>query len=297
MTAPSVASARPPRRSQRVASASPNTVAMCGFAGILSLDGVVDPAVVESMAQAIAHRGPDEQCIYVNGRVGLGFRRLSILDLSPNGRQPMVTDDGGIVLVFNGEIYNYLELRSELISRGHTFRSSGDSEVLLKAYVEWGTKCLERLNGMWAFLILDRRRGTIFGSRDRFGIKPLFWHRAKNAIVMASEVKAIIASGTYAVRPDLTSVSRFLLNGLLDDTQRSFFEGVEQIEPGTAFELQLDGRMRQWRYWDLVTSSEGRACDDPAGRFAELFEDSVRLHMRSDVPVAVHLSGGLDSTA
>ena len=269
---------------------------MCGFAALLSLTGqAVEVPVIERMARSIAHRGPDEQGIYVNGLVGLGFRRLSILDLSPTGHQPMVTDDQQVVLVFNGEIYNYLELRAELEGRGHRFRSTGDTEVLLKAYLEWGKACLDRLRGMWAFVIFDRRRGVLFGSRDRFGIKPLFWHRAKNAIVIGSEVKAIVASGHYVARPDLTTVSRFLLTGLLDDTTRSHFDGVAQIESGTAFEIQLDGRMRHWRYWELKHTDV--ACADPARRFAEVFEESVGLHMRSDVPVAVHLSGGLDSTS
>jgi asparagine synthase (glutamine-hydrolysing) len=199
-------------------------------------------------------------------------------------------------MVFNGEIYNYLELRSELEVRGHRFRSTGDTEVLLKAYIEWGTSCLDRLNGMWAFMIFDRRRGVVFGSRDRFGIKPLYWHRADNALVFASEIKGILASGHCEAKPDLTTVSRFLMTGELDHSTRSYFSGIEQLEAGSAFECDLDGRMRIWRYWSLDSTNQAPSAQ-PAQEFAQLFDEAVRLHMRSDVPVAVHLSGGLDSTA
>jgi asparagine synthase (glutamine-hydrolysing) len=248
------------------------------------------------MARSIAHRGPDEQGLYIHEGVGFGFRRLAILDLSATGHQPMQTDDGQVVLIFNGEIYNYVELREQLEVQGHRFRSSGDTEVLLRAYCEWGTSCLERLNGMWAFLIFDRRHGTVFGARDRFGIKPLYLYRAENAYVIASEIKSIVASGRYQVSADLDTVARFLTTGLLDDTTRSFFAGIEQIEAGCAFELKLSGEIRHWRYWS-IDAAPASAGSNPAKAFADLFEDAVRLHMRSDVPVAVHLSGGLDSAS
>src|SRR5881397_3579069 len=165
---------------------------MCGLVVMLGLgDRVADAAVLKRMARSIAHRGPDDSGVYLDRQVGFGFRRLSILDLSPAGHQPMSADDGQLVIVFNGEIYNYIELRDELRAAGYSFRSTSDTEVLLAAYRHWGRDCLNRLNGMWAFVIHDRRRGVLFGARDRFGVKPLFAHRGKDYWLLASELKAI----------------------------------------------------------------------------------------------------------
>jgi len=270
---------------------------MCGLVGIVGINNApVSRQALERMTAALVHRGPDEEGQFIAGSVGFGFRRLSILDLSPTGHQPMMAEDAKVTIVFNGEIYNYLELRGDLEKRGHRFRSTGDTEVLLRAYCEWGTACLERLNGMWAFLIFDQRRGVVFGSRDRFGIKPLFMHRTRDHLLFASEIKAIKVSGVYDPQPNISTVSRFLLRDVLDDTEQTFYSGIEQVGAGVAFELELSGRMRTWRYWSLDTVPNSSVAD-PAGAFADLFEDSVRLHMRSDVPVAVNLSGGLDSTS
>lgn len=264
---------------------------------MLALHGrQADRPVVERMTEVIAHRGPDDSGSYFSGPVGFGFRRLSILDLSPAGHQPMSTPDGQVTLVFNGEIYNYAELRAELEALGHTFRSSGDTEVLLRAYCAWGEKCLDKLNGMWAFLIYDQRCGRLFGSRDRFGIKPLYYHRGRDHVLFASEIKAIRASGLYDSTPNWSTASGFLLGGRLDESSDTFYEGIVQIPAATAFEVDMEGRLRQWRYW-AVEAVPPVEVADPAAAFAELFEDSMRLHMRSDVPVGVHLSGGLDSTS
>ena len=270
---------------------------MCGIAAMVALQGgSADPDVVELMTSSIAHRGPDEAGSFFWGPLGLGFRRLSILDLSSAGHQPMLNEDGSIVLVFNGEIYNFIEVRRELQALGHTFRSTGDTEVLLRAYCEWGTRCLTKLNGMWAFLVCDLKRGRLFGSRDRFGIKPLFRYRGNAHVLFASEIKAIRASGLYRGGPNWSVVSSFLVEGRLDETDQSFYAGIEKVPPGTAFELQLDGTYKEWRYWSL-DDSEATDVEDPSHNFAELFEDAVKLHMRSDVPVGIHLSGGLDSTS
>lgn len=264
---------------------------------MLALGGrQADRSVVGRMTEVIAHRGPDDSGSHFSDAVGFGFRRLSILDLSPAGHQPMTTPDGQITLVFNGEIYNYAELRAELQAFGHTFRSSGDTEVLLGAYCEWGEKCLDKLNGMWAFLIYDQRRGKLFGSRDRFGIKPLFWHQARDHLLFASEIKAIRASGLYHSAPDWPTAAGFLLEGRLDETSETFYKDIAQIPAATAFEVDMQGRLRQWRYWAPEAVPQVDVAD-PAAAYAELFEDSMRLHMRSDVPVGVHLSGGLDSTS
>ena len=270
---------------------------MCGIAIICGITGKpAEAETLERMTQSLVHRGPDDSGHYLDGAVGLGFRRLAILDLSPAGHQPMISEDGRFVLVFNGEIFNYVELRKELIDAGYQFRSTGDSEVLLNAYRHWGADCLPKLNGMWSFIVYDRTRRSLFGSRDRFGVKPLFVYRDRDQVLFASEIKAIRASGVYRGGLNWKVASHFLLEGRLDDTNESFYEGIESIPAGSAFELDLKGTWKSWMYWDLnqVHCTEVK---DPAQEFAELFEAAVRLRMRSDVPVGFCLSGGLDSTA
>ncbi|MGH7718499.1 MAG: asparagine synthase (glutamine-hydrolyzing) [Gemmatimonadaceae bacterium] len=274
---------------------------MCGFAGMVRTDGgPAERAVIERMSDVIQHRGPDDSGIYLSGPVGFSFRRLSILDLTPTGHQPMISDDGQLALVFNGEIYNYIELRRELESLGHRFRSTGDTEVLLTAYRQWGRACLPKLNGMWAFLIYDARRGVVFGSRDRFGVKPLYRHSGKGFVLLASEIKAIRASGRYRSAVNWRLASRFLCSekslDLIDAGDETFFEGVVQVPAGSAFELHLDGRLVEWPFWSLGDVPRA-PIDDPAAALLDVFQDAVRLRMRSDVPVGVSLSGGLDSTS
>ena len=270
---------------------------MCGLVALLRLDGgLADPVQLGRMTDIIRHRGPDDDGYFLSGPVGLGFRRLSILDLSPAGHQPMTYGGADVTIVFNGEIYNYVELREELARLGHQFRSNGDTEVLLHAYLQWGNDCVTHLNGMWAFVIYDSRSNRLFGSRDRFGIKPLYRYLTKGQAFFTSEIKAIRASGEYKAKTNWRVAADFLVEGRLDETNESFYEGIVQVGAGCAFELSLDGKYREWQYWSLkqgVTQSN----DDPAAHYAALFEDAVRLHMRSDVPVAVHLSGGLDSTS
>jgi asparagine synthase (glutamine-hydrolysing) len=272
---------------------------MCGFAGIVARPGrSVSPEVLASMGATIRHRGPDDDGSWRDERVGLTFRRLSILDLSPAGHQPMESDDGRFILVFNGEIYNFAELRAELAGLGHRFRSQGDSEVLLHAYMQWGRECVARLNGMWAFLVYDRAAGVVFGSRDRFGVKPLYRAEADGQILVASEIKALRAAGAGR-EPDWSRVADWLASGPIDQSiadGRTFFAGITEIAPATAFEVTLDGTWREWTYWSL-DAIERRPHPAPAEAFAELFDDAVRLQARADVPVGVSLSGGLDSTA
>ena len=270
---------------------------MCGIAAVFGISGKpVDQAAIERMTETLIHRGPNDYGHFLEGAVGLGFRRLAILDLSPTGHQPMLSDDGRFIIIFNGEIYNYVELRTELVGAGYQFRSTGDCEVLLNAYRHWGTDCLPRLNGMWAFLVYDRIQRTLFGSRDRFGVKPLFVYRDREQVLFASEIKSIRASGLYRSGVNWRVASRFLVEGHLDDSEQTFYQGIESIAAGSAFQLDAAGTWREWRYWDL-NKLESPDIQDPAREFAELFEDAVRLRMRSDVPVGVCLSGGLDSTS
>jgi asparagine synthase (glutamine-hydrolysing) len=208
----------------------------------------------------------------------------------------MSSDDGHLVIVFNGEIYNYIELRDELQGAGYRFRSTSDTEVLLTAYRHWGRECLAKLNGMWAFVIHDRRRDVLFGARDRFGVKPLFVHRGRDCWLLASEIKAILASGLYQRETNWQVAADFLVHGKLDETPATFYAAIEQVPAGCAFELTLDGGWRQWAYWSLA-DIEPQPVPEVEEAVAELLEDAVRIRLRSDVPVGVCLSGGLDSTA
>jgi asparagine synthase (glutamine-hydrolysing) len=273
---------------------------MCGIVASIGLNGAPsDPEAVVRMMHAIRHRGPDSDGVFHDGSICFGFKRLSILDLSEAGHQPMTSPDGRVTVVFNGEIYNYVELREELKRCGHEFRSSGDSEVLLHAYLEWGKSCVSRFNGMWSFLIWDARNQVLIGSRDRFGKKPLYLYRNGDSILFASEIKAILASGKYRGGPNWSVAALALMRGNLDHfplPRASFFEDIEQVPSATTFELTRDGKWTEHRYWSLTGQPE-RTPDNPPEAFRAVFEDAVRLRMRSDVPVGVFLSGGLDSTS
>ena len=273
---------------------------MCGFAGVVGFDGApIDPGVLHRMGGMLTHRGPDDMGIYAAPGIGFVFRRLSILDVSACGHQPMVSEDGRYVIVFNGEIYNFLELRKELESLGWRFTSTGDTEVLLASYRQWGTDCVSKFNGMWAFLIHDVPRGVIVGSRDRLGVKPLYRYRTGTHVFFASEIKAIRASGAYSGGLRTDRAAEFLLVGRADETPdyvATFHEHIEQVPPGTVFEMSMDGRGREWRFWSIPTEERDQG-DTPPTEFSRLFSDAVRLRLRSDVPVGVSMSGGLDSTS
>jgi asparagine synthase (glutamine-hydrolysing) len=173
----------------------------------------------------------------------------------------MSTDDGSATVVFNGELYNYVELRSLLQSLGHVFRSSGDTEVLLKAYQEWGTNCIDRFNGMWAFLIYDQRNRRIFGSRDRFGMKPLYWYRSSSYTLFASEIKAIRGSGLYTSVTNMRAAAAYLAQDRLDESTETFYDGIESVPAATAFEMDVKGGLRQWCYWSLNTAVRENIAD------------------------------------
>jgi asparagine synthase (glutamine-hydrolysing) len=270
---------------------------MCGFVVIVGRAGrLADRAVVERMVATIAHRGPDDSGFWSNGSVAMGFRRLAIIDRSLAAHQPMLAPDGQAVLVFNGEIFNYVELRDELRSLGHQFHSTGDTEVLLAAWRQWGENCVDHLVGMFAFVIWDERRRVLFGARDRFGVKPLFAYRGKDVVMLASEIKAIQASGLYEHEENWEAIAGYLLTGTLDDGVATCFRGIEHIPPAHSFNLAFDGSLRQRRYFDLPEQTLERT-DDAPEMLARLLEDSVRIRMRSDLPTGVCLSGGLDSTA
>ena len=274
---------------------------MCGIAGQLQLSGgTADGDLIRRMSDLLQHRGPDGDGIYVDGMVGLAHRRLAIIDLSGEGRQPMQNEDGTLWLVFNGEIYNYRELMGELISYGHRFQSRTDSEVILHAYEEWGTGCLSRFNGMWAFALWDGRRRELFCARDRLGIKPFYYAETRDSFLFASEIKALRAHPDVGRRPDEEMVSAFLAWGLADHTDRTMFEGVRQLLPAHYMIVGEDGIAERAAFWEVsfnpALNSEPGSDGRLATAFRELLEDAVDLHLRSDVPVGTCLSGGLDSS-
>ncbi|HTH92114.1 asparagine synthetase B family protein, partial [Mycobacterium sp.] len=200
--------------------------------------------MLEAATATLLHRGPDDKGEYDSGAVAFGFRRLSIIDLTPAGHQPMSTEDKRLTVVFNGEIYNYIELRTELISLGHRFRSSCDTEVVLAAYREWGPDCVHRFNGMWAFLIHDRETNLVFGSRDRLGVKPLYVWQDSDWLVFASEPRAIAATGLTALQPDWSRLAESLVWSQMDHDHGTCLSGIRQIPPGTRFFVSANAELK-----------------------------------------------------
>lgn len=274
---------------------------MCGFVAILAREGQTpDRAALDAAADLLAHRGPDDRSVYAEGPYAVGFRRLSIFDLSNAARQPMTSADGRHVLAFNGAIYNWVELRTELAARGHAFVTHGDTEVLLAAWREWGPACLPRLNGMFAFLVWDRVERRLFGARDRFGVKPLFWVHDRAGLRVASEIKALrsldAAGNAHGI--DRDTLADFAANDRLDAREETFFSGIRRVPAGSCFTADAAGRLDWHTWWSLDDAVAARDVPmDPAEEFAATFEDAVRLRMRGDVRVGVLLSGGLDSTS
>lgn len=266
---------------------------MCGFIALYNPAGLKpEPVRWRAARDRLRHRGPDDAGEFSARDVWFGFRRLSILDPTPAGHQPMLDEAAQVALMFNGQIYNYRDLRTELEAAGHRFRSHCDTEVVLKAYVAWGKDAFRRLRGMWAIMIWDGRANTLTVSRDRFGIKPLYRRRGATT-VYASEVKAILAVTDAPVKPHLPSLQRYMARFWLDYTAETLFEGIEQVAPATV-EQWRDGKLvHRERFWSPPRPSHTR--DDPCDLLAAIV-DTVGRHMQSDVPVAAALSGGLDSS-
>jgi len=269
---------------------------MCGIVGILHADGrPVDRDLLVRMRDCLAHRGPDDQGLFVDGGVGLGHRRLSIVDLSDAGHQPMSNRDGTVWIVFNGEIFNYVELAEELRRRGQKFRSRSDTEVLLHLYEQEGEGCLRRLNGMFGFAIWDSRSRCLFAARDRLGIKPFYYYASRDRLLFASELKAILEDESVPRRPDRHALADYLFAGMAHGS-RTVIEGIRQLAPGEALTWR-DGRLETRSWWDLSFNYDRRRSEEAWVReVAELLDDAVRIHCRSDAPLGCHLSGGLDSS-
>ncbi len=274
---------------------------MCGIVGVASSRPVAASVPLARMRDALRHRGPDEEGLWwsADGRCGLAHRRLAVLDLSATGRQPMADAEGTLHLSYNGEIYNHRALRDELAARGHRFRGGSDSEVVLAAYREWDTGCLERFDGMFAFALHDAARDRLFLARDRIGEKPLFLRHDEGALAFASELKALLADPSCPRRLELPALDFYLAYGYVPGA-RSILQGFQKLPPahGLIYEPRVD-RVRTWRYWSLPEPPPERAAITEAqqqDRLEALLAESVRLRLAADVPVGVLLSGGIDSS-
>ncbi len=268
---------------------------MCGFVGILTRNGArPEPAILSDMASSIRHRGPDDEGQYVSDRVGFHHLRLSIIDLA-TGHQPMESDE--FTIVFNGEIYNYVELRESLRKKGHTFKTASDTEVILRAYAEYGEECVRHLNGMFAFLLHDRKRHVVLAARDHFGIKPLYYVQAGDQLCFASEIKALLRHPAVARRPDRDALNDYLTFQFVVGPA-TLFEGVRKLLPGHYQVIDLSTlEARTTKYWEPTFKLDPYHTEEFfIEELRRLLHDTVRLQMRSDVPVGAYLSGGMDSS-
>lgn len=256
----------------------------------------VSPILLKTMADTIRHRGPDDEGFYSSGPIGLGFRRLSIIDLQ-TGHQPIPNEDGSVWIVFNGEIYNYQELRNDLLSKGHVFKTRTDTEVIVHLYEELGEDCVKKLRGMFAIAIWDDRQKTLFLARDRVGIKPLYYWLGKDSLVFASEIKAILADPEVKAEVQPALIDRFLTFYYVPG-EETLFRNVYKLAPGSSMVVRK-GEPRVRQYWDLDFQPAAQARDlrQAQKQLLDLLDETVQLHMISDVPVGFLLSGGVDSTA
>jgi asparagine synthase (glutamine-hydrolysing) len=269
---------------------------VCGIAGRINYvsERPVSAALVQGMCDLIAHRGPDGSGVWTRGHAGLGHRRLAIIDLSEAGAQPMSTSDGQIWLTFNGEIYNFMELRSELEARGHRFRSHTDSEVILYAYREYGVECISRFRGMFAFAIWDEPRRRLLIARDRLGKKPLFYTTDADGLAFASEPKSFLADPSFSSTPNPAALSAYLTYQYVP-APMSAFEGVHKLPPAH-YLLVEDGRVTIRRYWKLSYGTKRKITEPEAvDELRSRLREAVRIRLVSDVPLGAFLSGGIDS--
>ena len=274
---------------------------MCGICGEIRFDNTVpDRARIQRMTDRLARRGPDSEGCYINANAGLGHRRLAIIDLSDRAAQPMVDEQNSLALVFNGTIYNYPELREQLIAKGHRFKSSGDTEVILKAYAEWGIDCLQRLHGMFAFAIRDEKNGKLILARDRVGIKPLYFTHDSSRLLFASTTQALLAAD-----PSIdTSIDAYAMHNMFSlhavvPAPRTILKGIRKLRPAHYMVFDNEGGIEEKRYWTLTAKRPGKVMDESEWMVA--IHDSLRRSVErrlkiADVPVGVLLSGGIDSS-
>ncbi len=263
---------------------------MCGICGFTW----ADTALAEKCTQVIKHRGPDQNGIFSAEGITLGHRRLSIIDLSEQGRQPMTNEDGSLHLVFNGEIYNFLELRDLLEKKGHVFQSRSDSEVILHGYEEWGAEVFQHLRGMFAFALWDRRQQCLLAGRDRLGIKPFYYYHQEGRLAFASEIKGLLTLPDIPRRVNPQALYDYLGYEFVPSPQ-TMFEGINKLPPGHFLTFSSRG-LEVKPYWDIRFSQDWRSPEEAVEALRALLRDTVRQHLISDVPLGVFLSGGLDSS-
>ncbi len=272
---------------------------MCGIAGIFEFgrDARANATALREMCAVITHRGPDDEGFYTDGAAGIGMRRLSIVDVA-GGHQPISNEDGTLYIVFNGEIYNHLALREQLIARGHRYSTHSDTETIVHLYEEYGADCVQHLRGMFAFAIWNRDTKTLFIARDRLGIKPLYYKLTPERLLFGSEIKAVLAHG--GIRPEFNRavLPEYLAFGYLSG-EESFYAGIRKLLPGHTMTIAPDGTAEIRQYWDLDASKPHESRDESyyVQSYRELLEGAVQSHLMSDVPLGVFLSGGVDSSA
>ena len=272
---------------------------MCGIAGEIRFDHTVsNPATTKAMCDAQVHRGPDDEGYYANGPVSLGIRRLAIIDLS-KGLYPLHNEQSTIHLVFNGEIYGFPALRTELEEHGHRFHSNTDAEILVHGYEEWGTECLQRLNGMYAFALWDETEQLLWIARDPFGIKPLYYHQDDTFFAFASEIKPLLTRPDVFVRPNMNVIGQYLQSGQVDITEETFFDGINRLAPAHYLVIRPNRTIERERYWNPRVSRnlDGETSREEIERTRNLFLKAIGRQLVSDVPVGTCLSGGIDSSS
>jgi asparagine synthase (glutamine-hydrolysing) len=269
---------------------------MCGIAGILNFDGLpVDEAQMAQMCHLLRHRGPDDAGWFVQGALGIANTRLKIIDLSQSAHQPIFNEDRSVAVVLNGEIYNYRELRSELLKRGHVFRSQSDTEVIVHLYEEHGADCVEKLDGMFALAIWDTARRRLLLARDRVGKKPLFYYASATCIVFASEIKALFAQPAVPRTIDTKALPVLLAFGYVP-CPGSIYSGIRQLGPGSWLTINQNGRLEQHQYWDIRPQPRRISTHDAREGLRRHLESAVQKRLVSDVPLGIFLSGGVDSS-
>jgi len=272
---------------------------MCGIAGILEFgrDARANATALREMCRVIRHRGPDDEGFYTDGAVGIGMRRLSIVDVA-GGHQPISNEDGTLWIVFNGEIYNHLALREQLIARGHRYSTHSDTETVIHLFEEYGQDCVQHLRGMFAFAIWNRNAKTLFIARDRLGIKPLYYKLTPERLLFGSEIKAVLAHGSIRPEFNRAALPEYLAFGYLSG-EESFYNGILKLLPGRTMTIGPEGTAEIRQYWDLDASRAHESRDESyyVQSYRELLEGAVQSHLMSDVPLGVFLSGGVDSSA
>lgn len=268
---------------------------MCGIIGYANL-APIDKILFCKMRDTMVHRGPDDAGTYFSKKthVALGHRRLSIIDLSSKGRQPISNENGTIWLSFNGEIYNFQNLRKQLQRQGHTFKSKTDAEIVVHAYEEWGTKCIEKFIGMFAFVIWDELKQTFFGARDRLGVKPMHYYYANNKFICASEIKAIIADPMTPRKIDQNALCDFLTYRYIP-SPKTIWQDIKKLPPAHAF-IYTNKKLKLWRYWSLKPDNKIISLEEAKSDLVKLLQEATKIRLVSDVPIGLFLSGGLDST-